>query len=74
MAAVARSAFNITPSDGSAIAFDALRVGVAGDVTMKDLDGTSVLFTCAAGDHILVRGTYVMLTGTTADNIVGLRF
>lgn len=74
MSETARNAFNITPSDSTAVQFDALRVGVAGDVTFKDIDGTSVLVTCAAGQHVLCHGTYVMATGTTASNIVGLRF
>lgn len=72
--ATARNAFNITPSDGSAVSFDALRVGGAGNVTLVDRDGTSVLVTCGADAHILIQGTYVMATGTTATNIVGLRF
>ncbi len=73
MADTARNAFNVTPSDGTAVSFDALRVGVAGDVTIKGRDGTSVLFACTAGDYVLVQGTHVMATGTTSTNIVGLR-
>ncbi len=72
MSATARNAFNITPNNSTAVPFDALRVGVAGDVTIKDRDGTSVLFAATAGDYILCQGTHVMATGTTSTNIVGL--
>ena len=73
MADTARNGFNITPSDDTTVAFDALRVGGAGDVTLLDRDGTSVVVTCGADAHILLQGTKVMATGTTATNIVGLR-
>lgn len=72
--ATARGAFNITKSDATVIYADALFVGGAGDVTILDRDGTSALFTVAAGGYVLCQATKVMSTGTTATNIVGLIF
>ncbi len=72
MAETARGHFPITPSDATTIAADALLVGGAGNVTVLDRDGTSAMYTVAAGAQIPVQCTKVMATGTTATNIVGL--
>lgn len=68
----ARNHFAVTKSDVTVIYADALYVGVAGDVTCLDRDGTSALYTCPAGTYILAQVTKVMSTGTTASGIVGL--
>jgi hypothetical protein len=70
----ARSHFAITPSDSTAIYADAVFVGVAGTVTIKDRDGTSVQYTAPAGAVIPVQATAVMATGTAATGIVGLLY
>jgi hypothetical protein len=74
MMATARNHNPVTPSDTAANAFDALHVGVAGNVTCLDVDGTSATYTVPAGGYVLCRTTKVMATGTTASSIVGLLF
>jgi hypothetical protein len=69
---VARNHIAITPSDSTGIYADALYVGVAGNVTCLDRDGTSALYTVPAGGQIPTNVTKVMSTGTTASAIVGL--
>lgn len=70
--ATARNHITITKSDATIIACDAVYVGVAGDVVIKDRDGTSATYTATAGAIIPVSATQVMSTGTTASALVGL--
>lgn len=70
----ARNHIAITKSDATIIQADAIFVGGAGDVVIKDRDGTSVTYTVPAGTIIPVQATMVMSTGTTATNIVGLLY
>jgi len=73
--ATARSHISITPSDATVIYADALYVGVTGDVTCLDRDGTSALYKAVpAGAYINVKVSKVMATGTTASQIVGLLY
>lgn len=71
-ARTARNHLPITKSDATTIYADALYVGVAGDVTCIDKDGTSATYTCVAGTIIPTVVSKVMATGTTASGIVGL--
>lgn len=49
-----------------------LYVGVAGNVTVKDMEGTTVVFTSVpAGSTLLGMFDFVMATGTTASAFVG---
>lgn len=64
---------NITPSDSALVSLAGLIVGVAGNVTAITRKGTSVLFTCQAGQTIVGDFVQVMSTGTTASNIVGVK-
>ena len=63
---------DVTPSD--TISFEkiprALRIGVAGNVTIEDKDGTSVTYAVASGEVLSFSPTRVMATGTTATGIV----
>lgn len=70
----ARNHFAITKSDSTVIYADGFYVGVAGDVTCLDRDGTSATYTCAAGAIVPTNITKVMSTGTTASGIVGLLY
>lgn len=72
--ATARSHFDITPADGTAVYADALFVGTAGTVRCKDRDGTTANYTVPAGGYVLSEVTEVLATGTTATGIVGLKY
>lgn len=74
MAETARNHTAVTPSDATAVLFDALFVGVAGTVTCLDRDGTSVQWTVPAGGYVLCQVTKVMATGTAATGIIGLNY
>ena len=65
--------FAITPSDSADLAIlpRALRIGVAGDVAVTDLEGVDVIYTCVAGELLLFRAVRVKATGTTATGIIG---
>lgn len=65
----------VTPSDSTAVAFDALYIGGAGAVAVVLADD-SVAVTFAAvpaGTLLRVRAIKVMSTNTTATLILGLR-
>jgi len=64
----------ITPSDTTEYKFDALYIGVSGDVTIEMLDGTSILFKSVPIGMFPVKGIGVDAIGTTATSIVGLRW
>lgn len=72
--ATARNHVAITKSDATTYSppLDAVYVGVAGDVAIKDRDGTNVTYTAVAGGIIPVQASLVMSTGTTASGLVGL--
>lgn len=74
--ATARNHAAVTKSDATVYTppFDALYVGGAGDVAVKDRDGTNATYTVPAGGYILCQASQVMSTGTTATGIVGLYF
>ena len=80
---VAFDAFAITPVDATPLAQPtrAIYVGVAGDITVKMVgyDGEdssanpTILFkSVPAGAILPIRAAFVMLTGTTATNLVGM--
>lgn len=71
-AASAHDAFEITPSDVTVIAFEALYIGTAGDVTVVTSRGTTVLFQNVPVGILPIRGKQVLSTGTAALDIVGL--
>jgi hypothetical protein len=60
-------------ADGKPEPARALYIGVAGDVTLVDLQGTAVLFKAVPVGLLRVGSVRVNATGTTATNIVGLR-
>ena len=64
----------VTPSDATVLDFQALYVGVAGDVALAAGEtGSAVTFTgVTAGAILPVKGKRVMSTNTTATNIVWL--
>lgn len=62
----------VTPSDSEPLPFvtKCLRVGGAGDLTVKMRDGSTLLIeSVAAGEWLPVRVCRVMQTGTTATKI-----
>ena len=69
------SAYAIVPSNSvdQTPAFRRLFVGGGGAVSVKMLDGSTVVFTgIVSGTTLEIRGTRVNVTGTTATNMVGL--
>lgn len=72
----ASGAFAITPHDTNALSepIRGLYVGVAGDVTVRMLRGsTDVLFKAVpAGTILPIRVTHIRATGTTATTMLGL--
>lgn len=64
----------VTPSDATVLApTRGIYVGVAGNVAVKLLNGTTVTFTAMASGIIHpIRATQVLSTGTTATNIVAV--
>lgn len=75
LTAPAEDAFAVTPNDGADLASvtRGLWIGVAGDVSVVTLKGTTVTLKGApSGSLIPVRVARVRATGTTATNIVAL--
>jgi len=74
--ASARESGAVTPHDDTALEYDALWIGAAGDVAIKHTtDGSAVTYAGAAGGIILpVKGVRVMSTNTTASSIVWMRW
>lgn len=71
----ASHAFPITPSDTVDLteAVRALYVGSGGAVSLRTLSGSQVTFLTVSGGSILpVRADRVLLTGTTATDLIGL--
>lgn len=67
---VFRECGSVTPSDSTEIVFTALYVGVTGDLVIQNLAGDNVTFANVPVGFFPVRGSKVLLTGTTASNIV----
>lgn len=75
MSRPATDAFLLTPSNTVDLprAARGLYVGGAGDVALTTLDGSNATFAgLAAGTFMPVGAVRILLTGTTATNIVGL--
>lgn len=74
--APAKDAFPIVPSDSEALATatKAIYIGIGGDIVLRAIDGKAdVQFAGVASGAILpIRVSAVRLSGTTAENIVGL--
>ena len=73
--AVAVSAFTITPSNtvNFAARARAIYVGVSGDITLVNSDGTTcVLVAVPQGSIIPIECIRINATGTTATSLVGL--
>lgn len=66
----------VTPSDSTALDFNAIWVGVAGDVAVSSsADTAAVTFTAVGAGSILpVKGKRIMSTNTTATNMVWLNW
>jgi len=63
----------ITPSDSAINAYDAIYVGVSGDVNLIPADGSTALVykSMAVGYHPIAT-SYIYATSTTATNLIGL--
>lgn len=75
LTAPASDAFAVVPSDTQEFARTAraLYVGGAGDVALRTVDGTDIVFRAlAAGSVLPVGAVRVAATGTTAQNLVAL--
>lgn len=70
--ASATSSGAVTKSDDTVLAFGAIYVGGAGDVTIKHAEGGAAVTYVGvpAGTILPVSGVRVMSTGTTATNMV----
>lgn len=65
----------ITPSDSAVLDLNGVYVGGAGNLAVTLLDGSVITLTAIiVGTIYPLRVTKVMLTGTTATNIVGLKW
>jgi len=62
----------VTPSDVTVFnpPFRTLFIGVAGNVTVRSLDGNLATYACPGSFRLEVSGTQVRATGTTATGIV----
>jgi hypothetical protein len=69
-----KDAFTITPHASNALAkkADGIWVGVAGDVNLTTLGGTTLVIKAAASTVIPLQVTHVKVSGTTATDMVGL--
>lgn len=65
----------ITPSDTllQTAKMRAIYVGVAGDITVKNQSGQTVLFKAVPVGTLRITAPYVMSTGTAATNLVALK-
>lgn len=74
-ASSANDAAAITPSDSTAVAFDAVYVGTTGNLAVTTGAGTVVTFPSVPAGYILpIRCVKVMSTNTTATNLVGMKY
>tara|TARA_R110000868_G_scaffold317557_1_gene578393 strand:- start:294 stop:536 length:243 start_codon:yes stop_codon:yes gene_type:complete len=64
----------VTPSDTTALDFQAVYIGVAGNVAISSSDSaTAVTFTgVTAGSILPIKGKRIMATNTTSTNMVWL--
>lgn len=69
------SHIEITPNDDTDIDpnIRALKIGIEGDIVIRDKNGVDVTYTVVAGEIIPFAAKRVLATGTTAQNIVGWR-
>jgi hypothetical protein len=71
---LSKVAFAITPSDTVPIRepYKYLYVGGTGDVRVREADGTLTTYSAlAAGSRLPISPSIIMLTGTTATNLIG---
>lgn len=69
--------YAVTKSDTTVYAnkFSGLYVGTGGDVTVRTIRGTTLLFAdVPSGSYVLMAGDMVMSTGTGASDIVALTY
>lgn len=67
--------FEIVPNDTAPLpaAIDAIIVGTGGTVAYKNPNGAEVTVTYeAGGPYFIGQATYVMATGTSADDLIGI--
>ena len=64
----------LTYSPDHFLPFDALYIGVTGDVVIKGVDGVNVTIKAAPVGVLNVPGWRVMATGTTATDIVAINY
>lgn len=69
---IATNAVTVIPSDSTELTFFALYVGTTGDIAVTTYNGQTVTFTAVPVGFFPVGGVKVMLTNTTALNIVAL--
>ncbi|PAP93999.1 spike base protein, RCAP_Rcc01079 family [Mesorhizobium wenxiniae] len=74
-ALAAGDAAAVTVSDSTVVAFDAVYVGVTGNVAVRTVRGSTVTFVgVPAGSILPVKCDRVMSTNTTATSLVGLKY
>lgn len=74
--ASATSSGAVTKSDATVLDFNAIYIGTGGDVAIKHSEGGSAVTypSVQAGTILPVAGVRVMSTGTTASNMVWMKF
>lgn len=60
----------VTPHDSNELIFNALYIGVTGNVEVQDEDGNNTIFTNVPVGFFPVSGQKVRATGTTATGII----
>jgi hypothetical protein len=71
----ATGAAAITPNDSTVVDFNGIYVGGAGNLAVTLLDGSEVTLTAViVGTIYPLRVTKVLATGTTATNLIGLKW
>lgn len=70
----AADGFDITPNDGVDLSIETRQIVVGGAGTLRVIlkSGSTVNFTCVAGQSLNIKATRVLATGTSATNLVGL--
>lgn len=66
---------SVTPMDGTAQNYNALYVGSGGSlaVTLRDSSASVTFVNVGDGEFLPLRVKYILSTGTTATNIIGLQ-
>ena len=72
---IARDAASVTTDDVTANIFNGLFIGTAGNIKVTTHEGSDVTFNNVGnGEFLPIAVKKIFATGTTASNIIGLKF